>query len=102
MERNPAFVAAIEQGRADYKAGRFTRYYRETDAGLVRERADALIASALDDPSDPFALVHLEGDELSSDPARLTEEALTIPLLELLEMTLLLMVSVPPELSMPW
>lgn len=50
------------------------------DAGLVRERAGALIAAALDDPADPFALVHLEGDELSSDPARLAEEALTIPL----------------------
>ena len=27
------------------------------DAGLVRERADALIASAVDDPNDPFSLV---------------------------------------------
>ena len=50
------------------------------DAGLVRERADALIASAIDDANDPFALVRLEGDELSADPARLAEEALTIPL----------------------
>ena len=32
------------------------------DAGLVRERADALIASAVDDPNDPFSLVRLDGD----------------------------------------
>jgi DNA polymerase III subunit delta len=50
------------------------------DAGLVRERADALLASAVDDPNDPFSLVRLDGDELSSEPSRLVEEALTIPL----------------------
>jgi DNA polymerase III delta subunit len=38
------------------------------DAGLVRERADALLASAVDDPNDPFSLVRLDGDELSADP----------------------------------
>jgi DNA polymerase-3 subunit delta len=27
------------------------------DTGLVRERADALMASAVDDPNDPFSLV---------------------------------------------
>ena len=27
------------------------------DAGLVRERAEALLASAVDDPNDPFSLV---------------------------------------------
>jgi DNA polymerase III subunit delta len=50
------------------------------DAGLVRERADALLASAVDDPNDPFSLVRLDGDELSAEPSRLVEEALTIPL----------------------
>lgn len=50
------------------------------DAGLVRERADALIASALDDPKDPFALVRLDGDELASEPSRLVDEALAIPM----------------------
>src|SRR4051812_18466709 len=50
------------------------------DAGLVRERADALLASAVDDPSDPFSLVKLDGDELSAEPSRLVDEALTIPL----------------------
>ncbi|HLJ01127.1 MAG TPA: DNA polymerase III subunit delta [Bradyrhizobium sp.] len=50
------------------------------DAGLVRERADALLTSAVDDPKDPFSLVRLDGDELSAEPSRLVEEALTIPL----------------------
>jgi len=50
------------------------------DAGLVRERAEALLASAVDDPSDPFSLVRLDGDELSAEPSRLVDEALTIPL----------------------
>jgi len=38
-----------------------------SDAGLVRERADALLGSAVDDPSDPFSLVKLDGDELSAE-----------------------------------
>jgi DNA polymerase III subunit delta len=50
------------------------------DAGLVRERAEALLASAVDDPDDPFSLVKLDGDELSAEPSRLVDEALTVPL----------------------
>jgi DNA polymerase III subunit delta len=50
------------------------------DAGLVRERADALLASAVDDLNDPFSLVRLDGDELSAEPSRLVDEALTVPL----------------------
>jgi DNA polymerase-3 subunit delta len=50
------------------------------DAGLVRERADALLASAVDDPNDPFSLVRLDGDELAAEPSRLVDEALTMPL----------------------
>jgi DNA polymerase-3 subunit delta len=50
------------------------------DAGLVRERADALVASAVDDPTDPFSLVRMDGDELSAEPSRLVEEAMTIPM----------------------
>src|SRR6266704_2598743 len=50
------------------------------DSGLVRERAEALLASAVDDPSDPFSLVRLDGDELSADPSRLVDEAMTVPL----------------------
>ena len=50
------------------------------DAGLVHERVEALIRSAVDDIADPFALVRLEADELSANPQRLVEEAQTIPL----------------------
>src|SRR5436309_16080249 len=50
------------------------------DAGLVRERADALIASGVDDPNDPFSLVKLDGDELSAETSRLVDEAMTVPL----------------------
>src|ERR1700733_13037713 len=50
------------------------------DAGLVRERADALVASAVDDPNDPFSMVKLDGDELAAEPSRLLDEAMTVPL----------------------
>ena len=50
------------------------------DAGLVRERADASKASAVDDPNDPFSLVKLDGDELAAEPSRLVDEAMTVPL----------------------
>jgi DNA polymerase-3 subunit delta len=50
------------------------------DAGLVRERADAVIAASVDDVNDPFALARLEGDALAAEPSRLVEEALTVPL----------------------
>ena len=50
------------------------------DAGLVRERVDALIKAAVDDPADPFALARLDGDTLADEPTRLVEEAHTVPL----------------------
>jgi DNA polymerase-3 subunit delta len=50
------------------------------DAGLVRERVDALVRISVDDPNDPFALGRIEGDELAGDPSRLVEEAHTVPL----------------------
>src|SRR3954447_21985734 len=50
------------------------------DAGLVRERAEAIITASVDDPQDPFALVRLDGEHLSGEPLRLVEEANTIPL----------------------
>ncbi|EJW12646.1 DNA polymerase III delta subunit [Rhodovulum sp. PH10] len=49
------------------------------DAGLVRERVEALVAASVDDPSDPFSLVRLEADGLDH-PGRLAEEAHTVPL----------------------
>jgi DNA polymerase-3 subunit delta len=50
------------------------------DAGLVRERVEALLAASVDDLADPFALVRIEGDTLASHPERLLEEAHTAPL----------------------
>lgn len=50
------------------------------DAGLVRERADQLVASAIDDVNDPFSLVRMEGDELANEPSRLVDEAMTVAL----------------------
>src|SRR5256714_10964864 len=50
------------------------------DAGLVSERANTIIRASVDDPADPFALVRLDGDALASDPARLIDEATTVPL----------------------
>jgi len=50
------------------------------DAGLVSERADAIVRAAIDDPNDPFALVRLDGDELSGDPSRLIDEAHAVPM----------------------
>jgi len=50
------------------------------DAGLVHERADALIRSSVEDPRDPFALARIEGDLLADEPERLVEEAHTVPL----------------------
>ena len=50
------------------------------DAGLVRERAQALIRAWVDDPQDPFQLARLEGNDLTGEPTRLIEEANTIPL----------------------
>src|ERR1044072_4090622 len=50
------------------------------DAGLVSERVDAIIKASVDDVNAPFALVRLDGDTLASDPARLIDEATTVPL----------------------
>jgi DNA polymerase-3 subunit delta len=51
-----------------------------TDAGLVHERAEALIRNAVDDVADPFMLARIEADELAANPTRLAEEAQTIPM----------------------
>lgn len=49
------------------------------DAGLVSERADALLAT-VDAGDDPFAQVTLDGDAVADDPQRLVEEAWQAPL----------------------
>jgi DNA polymerase III subunit delta len=50
------------------------------DAGLVSERAGALVKASVDDVNDPFALARLEGEDVAAEPSRLVEEALTMPL----------------------
>ena len=50
------------------------------DAGLVHERAQAVAKAAVEDPADAFALIRIDGDELSANPYRLVEEANTIPM----------------------
>lgn len=45
------------------------------DQGLVRERAEILGRSAVEDLSDPFRVVELSGAALRADPARLADEA---------------------------
>lgn len=50
------------------------------DTGLVSERVKALMASAVDNADDPFQLVTIDGDTIADDPARLADEAYTIPM----------------------
>jgi DNA polymerase-3 subunit delta len=50
------------------------------DAGLVAERAAAIVRASVDDTADPFAVTRIEGDELAADPARLVDEAQAIPM----------------------
>jgi DNA polymerase III subunit delta len=48
------------------------------DAGLVSERAAALLAAA--DKADPFAIVPLDGDAIAADPGLLSDEVRTFGL----------------------
>lgn len=50
------------------------------DAGLVRERVEALIAASVDDPNDPFAVARLDSETLGANPGRLADEANTVPM----------------------
>jgi DNA polymerase-3 subunit delta len=50
------------------------------DAGLVRERIDMLVRASVDSPDDPFALARIDSEELGANPARLADEANTVPL----------------------
>ncbi|HXY90691.1 MAG TPA: DNA polymerase III subunit delta [Xanthobacteraceae bacterium] len=50
------------------------------DAGLVSERAAALLAASAGDNGDPFAVVPLEGDAIASDPGLLQDEVRTFGL----------------------
>lgn len=50
------------------------------DSGLVSERSEAIVRASLDEAHDPMALTKLAGDDLAADPARLVDEALSIPM----------------------
>jgi DNA polymerase III subunit delta len=51
------------------------------DQGLVRERAEKLIKAIVPDLKDPFLIADLDDGVLSSDPARLADEAAAISML---------------------
>jgi DNA polymerase-3 subunit delta len=65
--------------RAPPKDVRFVLIYGPDD-GLVAERAAELARALLGDTPDPFALVRLDGDAVATDPPRLADELLTVPL----------------------
>jgi DNA polymerase-3 subunit delta len=50
------------------------------DAGLVRERAEALVRRVVEDPGDAFRVCELTADSVEEDPARLADEAAALPL----------------------
>lgn len=50
------------------------------DKGLVQERAEKLTNAIVTDINDPFLTANLSGSELKNDPARLIDEATTLPL----------------------
>jgi DNA polymerase-3 subunit delta len=51
-----------------------------SDAGMVRERALALVDKRVDDRRDPFQFVEMSGDAVAADPLALLDEANTTPL----------------------
>lgn len=46
-----------------------------TDAGLVSERAERLLARLLEGNDDPLACLRLNGDDIAADPLKLLDEA---------------------------
>ena len=51
------------------------------DTGMVRERAEALMKTVVDDLNDAFRVADLDDSALASDPARLSDEAAAISML---------------------
>lgn len=51
------------------------------DAGLVREVAETLLKSVVDDLTDPFRVSDLDDSTLATDPARLADEAAAISMM---------------------
>ena len=64
--------------RSDPRIGVFLVY--GPDVGLVNERARALAERSVDDATDPFQLIRIDGDDIAADPGRLADEAGTMGL----------------------
>ncbi|MBL0403548.1 DNA polymerase III subunit delta [Microvirga aerilata] len=64
--------------RPDPRIGVFLFY--GPDMGLINERARAVAERSVDNPSDPFQLIRIDGDDIASDPGRLADEAGTMGL----------------------
>ncbi|MGC2522189.1 MAG: DNA polymerase III subunit delta, partial [Stellaceae bacterium] len=77
MKIAPSRVAAFLQ-RPDPEIRAVLLY--GPDAGLVRERADAVARTVCTDLSDPFRVAMLNGAVLAADPARLADEAAQLSL----------------------
>jgi DNA polymerase III subunit delta len=78
-------MVAVKSGNADAFLAKPDRVPNAVlifgeDSGLVSERVRALIQASVDNPDDPFSLVRIDGDEIAGDPARLLDEAQTMPL----------------------
>lgn len=56
-------------------------FFYGPDLGLVRERADAIARTVVDDLSDPFRVADISSGEIKSDPARLGDEAAAISMM---------------------
>ena len=64
--------------RPDPRIGVFLFY--GPDMGLINERARTIAERSVDDASDPFQLIRIDGDDIASDPGRLADEAGTMGL----------------------
>ena len=50
------------------------------DMGLINERARLVAERSVDDASDPFQMIRIDGDDIAADPGRLADEAGTMGL----------------------
>jgi DNA polymerase III subunit delta len=78
-------MVAVKSGEADRFINRpptniFVYLVFGTDAGLVAERTQKIVACSVDDVKDPFQFLRLSGDDIAADPLRLADEANTIPM----------------------
>jgi DNA polymerase-3 subunit delta len=76
MKLPPARIAAF-LAKPDVKVR--AALFHGPDAGLVRERADRLSAAVAGDLKDAFRVVELTATALATDPARLRDEAASLP-----------------------